>query len=397
MRRKVSILLAISLFLFVSCQKKDNNTETITETTITTSTTSTESSFVTQTTETVPVETTTASISETSAETTGFEDKPEIIIEEKEIETQVPAASETESSVEGPIISEYFVMPDTDVRPVAVMIDNEGYNSYPQGGIEKAQIVYEMVAEYGETRLMPVFFGLGTGNIGPVRSIRHYLIQFAMEYDPVLVHIGFSPQAQSMIDRYSLASVNGLYGEHAIFFDITKDANNWQDSYTKLEYIKSHLNNIDFRKSANKEFPFEYTDEEAGGDDAENIYLGYSSGYDVRYEYDEATGLYARIRKGAYHLERYTGNILAAKNIIIQVVNTYPIPNDTCGRMSMDNVGSGTGYFVTEGKYREITWEKTGEFDQTSYRFTDTAEKIKLKKGQTWIMIMPEYSEIIIE
>ena len=61
-------------------------------------------------------------------------------------------------------------------RPIAVMIDNHN-QAWPQVGLQKAYMVYEAIAEGGETRLMALFKGIDVEQIGPVRSARHYFFR----------------------------------------------------------------------------------------------------------------------------------------------------------------------------------------------------------------------------
>ena len=56
-------------------------------------------------------------------------------------------------------------------RPLAVMVENE-YNARPQSGLDRAGIVYEILAE-GGTRLA-LYLGEDLEEIGPVRSARPY-------------------------------------------------------------------------------------------------------------------------------------------------------------------------------------------------------------------------------
>ncbi|WP_243467285.1 DUF3048 N-terminal domain-containing protein [Acetivibrio straminisolvens] len=72
------------------------------------------------------------------------------------------------------------------------MIDNQGTICLPQGGLSQAQVIYEVIVEGGITRFMPVFWGQKTELIGPVRSARHYFLDYAMEHDAIYVHIGWS-------------------------------------------------------------------------------------------------------------------------------------------------------------------------------------------------------------
>jgi hypothetical protein len=379
--KKIIVMAVVALVLMsVSCKKN----EPMIEEPVTEQTTAVSS----VTTETTLEETTQIVESSTTA-------RPEIVVETEET-TQTQKATET--TVGDPVLSDFFIYPGNDSRPIAIMIDNEGYKSYPQGGIQKAQIVYELIAEWGETRLVPVFYDIDEGKVGPVRSIRHYFIQFVMEYDPVIVHIGYSPQAQSMLSKNNIASVNGLFGQpYPVFFDITKEKNNWQDTYTDFISLNKLIPLKKFRIEPSKSFPFEYSDIQLDGETAEKIFVEYSKGYNIGFEYDKKTGLYARKRKGEYHIERYSGEILAARNIIIQRVVTYPIKNDTSGRMTMDNVGKGEGLYITGGKSEEIKWEKTSDFAQTSYTYSNNGEKITLNEGQTWIIVTATDSKVIIE
>ena len=113
--------------------------------------------------------------------------------------TPEPAATEPSPTTEGA-----FILPQEGIRPIAVMIDNEGTRSLPQGGLDKAQIVYEVIVEGGLTRLMPVFWGTNPEMIGPVRSARDYFLDYIMEYDAIYVHVGGSPQAGMDIKKLKI-------------------------------------------------------------------------------------------------------------------------------------------------------------------------------------------------
>ena len=69
-------------------------------------------------------------------------------------------------------------------RPIAVMIDNHS-GAWPQAGLNQAYMVYEIIVEGGETRLMALFKDVDLEKIGPVRSARHYFIEYAMENDAI--------------------------------------------------------------------------------------------------------------------------------------------------------------------------------------------------------------------
>ena len=106
-------------------------------------------------------------------------------------------------------------------RPIAVMIDNHK-GAMPQAGLNDAYLVYEIIVEGGESRLMALFKGANLDKIGPVRSSRHYFLDYALENDAIYVHFGWSPQAQSDITKLGVNNINGI-SESSTSFWRTKD------------------------------------------------------------------------------------------------------------------------------------------------------------------------------
>ena len=108
-------------------------------------------------------------------------------------------------------------------RPIAVMIDNHN-QAWPQAGLNKAYLVYEAVVEGGETRLMALFKGVTVDKIGPVRSSRHYFLDYAMENDAIYAHYGWSPQAESDIKQYNINNLNGITESEKTFWRVKDKA-----------------------------------------------------------------------------------------------------------------------------------------------------------------------------
>jgi len=300
---------------------------------------------------------------------------------------------------ETPADDEYSIV-FKGIRPVAVMIDNQGSRVLPQGGLDKAQIVYEVIVEGGLTRLMPVFWGTEPEMIGPVRSARHYFLDFCMEYDAIYVHYGGSPQAGRDIKKLNVNEIDGLYLGTDVFWDLTKDPGNWQDSYTSMEKLKKYAEKKKFKDTTDAGFPLTYNETSsdivpADGADAVNITLKYPS-MTSSYVYDSITGTYKRFRYGKEHMERVSGKQLEAKNIIVMFVRNWNIKGDTAGRQDMDTTGSGTGYFITGGKAARLKWSKESRSSQTKYTY-ENGDPIVLNRGQTWIQVMPVNAGVTIE
>jgi hypothetical protein len=330
------------------------------------------------------------------------EDQPVVVeaILPQAVVTNLPQPEEPEKVEEpvGPPKDDYS-LPFAGMRPMAVMIDNQGSRVLPQGGLDKAQIVYEVIVEGGLTRLMPVFWGTEPEMIGPVRSARHYFLDFSMEYDAIYVHYGGSPQAGDDIKKLKQQEIDGMYLGLDVFWDLTKDLGNWQDSYTSMEKLEKHAEKKKYHDTANVNFPFTYndtgTDIVPAGDNAATITLKYPS-MTSKYEYDSTTGMYKRFRYGKEHMERVTGKQLEAKNIIVLYVPNWDIKGDYAGRQDMDTTGSGNGYYVSCGKVVKLKWSKESRRAQTKYTY-ENGDPLVLNRGQTWIQVMPVKAKVTIE
>ncbi len=293
-----------------------------------------------------------------------------------------------------------FILPVKCVRPYAVMIDNQGTRVLPQGGIYKAQIVYEIMVEGGITRLMPVFWGTLPELVGPVRSSRHYFLDYVLEHDAIYVHFGYSPQAMTDISKLKINNINGVANGGEVFWDLTKDRNNWQDSYTSNSNIANYVQKVKYRTDTQNEFPFNYNEESKNllnGFEAKDIFIKYSQGYSCKFIYDEKEGNYKRFRDGIPHMERITNEQLTGKNIIIQYARNYTLKGDTEGRQEVETVkNDGNGLFITNGKAINIKWSKKSRSSQTEYLDGD-GKKINLNPGLTWIEIVPIENKVNVK
>jgi hypothetical protein len=308
------------------------------------------------------------------------------------------AIPDTVTAEPSPTTEGAFLLPQDGIRPIAVMIDNEGTRSLPQGGLDKAQIVYEVIVEGGLTRLMPVFWGTNPEMIGPVRSARDYFLDYTMEYDAIYVHVGGSPQAGRDINKLKINEIDGMHVGSDVIWDLTKERGNWQDSYTSMKVLTDYIGKAKFRAATETKFPFEYNASDiipTAGGSASSITLKYPS-MTTKYEYDNTSGTYKRFRYGKAHMERASGKQLEAENIIIQFVPNYDIKGDKAGRQEMNTLGSGKGYFITGGKSIKLKWSKETRSSQTKYT-DEVGNPIKLNRGQTWIQIMPMTGKVTIE
>ena len=71
-------------------------------------------------------------------------------------------------------------------------------------------------------------------------------------------------------------------------------------------------------------------------------------------------------------------------------VNNYNLPDtETKGRQELENIGTGTGYYLTEGKCIEITWSKASDKAKTYFKDLEGNE-ITLNDGITYVQLVPK-------
>lgn len=283
---------------------------------------------------------------------------------------------------------------NSKTRPYAVMINNN-HAAWPQCGIQDAYLVYEIVAEGGITRMMALYKDKETAKIGSIRSARHYFIDYAEENDAIFVHWGGSPQAYSRI--YSgINSIDGIALENTVFFrDKTLKRDYEHTGFTSMEKVKEYAKSKGFTRDTNKDLLLKYSVDEIdvekldGATSADKVQIKYSNYHTTSYEYDEENKVYKRSMSGKANVDLVTGEQYTAKNIIVYDVSNYTINDgENKGRQDIKNIGSGKGYYITDGQAVPITWEKTAHNSQTVYKYQDGKE-ITVNDGNTFIQIYP--------
>lgn len=316
-------------------------------------------------------------------------------------------------------------------RPIAVMINNHNNARPYHSGLQNAQVVYEIIVEGGITRMMAVFKDQDISRIGPVRSSRHYYLDYAMENDAIYVHWGWSPQAESDISSYSINNLNGLYDpgfardqdlvgridlEHTAITSTagineaiakkgyrTEYEGKVEDSLP-FKYSVKEINlkpeekkiKKDSKKSSKKKDTQTDTEPQEPQSDAivaNNISIPYSYYMTASYTYVPEKKYYLRSANGEAHTDYVTKEQYHFKNIIVLKMRNFTF--DDYGRQDIDDVGSGTGYFITNGYARPITWEKSSRGAKTIYKYAN-GEEVVLNDGNTFVQIQPIDEETTI-
>ena len=284
-------------------------------------------------------------------------------------------------------------------RPIAVMIDNHD-DAWPQAGLQRAYMVYEIIVEGGETRLMALFKGADdVEKIGPVRSARHYFIDYAMENDAIYTHFGESPQASSDIKKYSIAEIDGISEDGTTFWRV-KDKAAPHNAVTSMKNLIQSAKNKNYRMTSSEDSVLNYVTDEVNledGQGAVSVTIPHSQLQTVKYEYDEQNKVYERYARGKEQVDWDTDEPITVKNIIITFCDNYTLSDtENKGRQGLKNIGTFDGYYITNGKAIKIKCIKNARDEQTVYQDLNGKE-IDVNDGNTFVHICPTDADVEIE
>lgn len=282
----------------------------------------------------------------------------------------------------------------SNTRPIAVMIDNN-INAMPQAGLLEADLIYELIVEGGETRMMIVLQDKELDRVGPIRSSRHNFLDYALENDAIYVHYGWSPQAKSDISNLNVNNINGIYESATSFWrDSSKYAPH--NAVTSTENIKKIASREGYRITTKTTPVLNYVVDEVNledGQSADTITIPYSDHNTVKYTYDADKKEYTRYSRGEKQIDWNSDKTITTKNIIITFAKNTSI--DSYGRQNIENIGNLDGYYITNGKAIKIQCEKTSRTSQTVYKDLDGNE-INVNDGKTFIQICPLNAKVSI-
>ena len=310
-----------------------------------------------------------------------------------------------------------IVNEDSNERPIAVMIDNNiGIGKH--AGLQESYINYEIIVEGGLTRIMALYKDKDVSLIGPVRSSRHYFLDYALEHDAIYAHFGWSPYAENDIRSLGVNNINGLTDDapyyrdnsiaapHNVFtsterlrnFAKTKNYSSTSERWKVLKYSVDpiYLNPQEKEDSNSDEQSIDNTETITNPElkSASKVSIDYSVSQNRTYTYDSVNEYYLRSMNGSAHIDKTTNKQLNYKNIIIMQVNNKTLDKE--GRQDLDTVGTGSGYYVTNGYTLPIKWSKSGRDNKTIYTYNDGKE-IEINDGNTFIQIVPLNGNIVIE
>ncbi|CQR52390.1 DUF3048 domain-containing protein [Paenibacillus riograndensis] len=272
-------------------------------------------------------------------------------------------------------------------RPLAVMINNAPA-ARPQSGISEADILYEVLAEGGITRLIGIFQShTGVVKIGPIRSIRPYLIDIGESYGGVTVHAGGSPAAYAILQKEKKEDMDEI-GRAGAYFWRDKERKAPHNLYSNAAKLREGADKLGYAGTA--EVPgYLFTDKDdvpAEGEPAAEFNINFLlKSYTVSYKYSSERGTYLRGVNGKPHLDLNNGNPVEAANVIVMGADHKVL--DDVGRLQIDIELGGEAVLFQRGQAVKGRWSRKPE-DVIRFVKRDGKEAA-MYPGVTHILIVP--------
>jgi hypothetical protein len=299
---------------------------------------------------------------------------------------------------EGAAGSEFFGAP-----AVACKVDNVEA-ARPQFNLNKTDIVFVEMVEFGLTRLVAVWQSQPVDQAGPVRSVRPMDADITAPLAGIFCFSGgqlpfvnavkdtgqymASETTEQSDDKGSFSRLSSRSAPHNVLVDVAL----LQSQH--LDHLKAPQPMLPMVAFDTETESYEVASTEEGEET-----LSFTVKYPQAISGWKAEGSYfVRSQDGDSHLDEATGEILRATNVVVLKTKTDnsfrdpkygPIPRTVL-------IDSGIAWVFSNGKRVKGTWSKS---TQTSpIQLVDEAgAQIKLAVGNTWIELMAEPSKLSIE
>ena len=312
-----------------------------------------------------------------------------------------------------PVIEEKVDIMDinSNSRPYAVAVNNTPVAVKVQEGLNKAYLVYEIPTEGNTSRLLAFYKDIEEDLIiGTIRSARHNFVDYALESDAIFCCFGWSHYAEDDMKSGSIDYLQGLYG-YPYFRKNPEKLVSEHTAYTSMDKIKDAVNKKGFRTTSNDSVLLNYNVSDVDlsiateSKVANTITIPYGYAPNITaFKYNEETKMYTRYENGNKCIDHNTKEEVTTKNIIVQKVN-YKMCDDNY-YWDLDTIGTGEGYYITNGYAVPIKWSKSSRDDKTKYTYKTGVildgqdvggQEISVSDGRTYIEIQTTSQKLTIE
>lgn len=277
---------------------------------------------------------------------------------------------------------------------LAIKVDNAPLARRFQIGLDRADVVYEEIAEAGLTRFLAMYASQPAPKIGPVRSVRESDLELIRQYGRVL--FGFSGGNKGVLRSVKGAelidvSYDAVPAAYTLRKGERRDAYNFYTSTDRM-----YRSRAGGESARNVGFTFGALPPAAAATPAvTTVTVPFSDKSRTGFTYDAANKVWIRSFNGTPSTLADGGRMRAA-TVVLQYV---PIRQSRY----VDVQGSRTPYSVTVGggaaevfrEGRRIAGQWVRQTPSRGTRFVDAAGvDIPFKPGPVWVLLVPQGTRV---
>jgi hypothetical protein len=281
-------------------------------------------------------------------------------------------------------------------RPVHVRVGNDP-GARPQAGLGDADLVYEEVVEWWVTRFTAIYLSRAPEIVAPIRSARLINTQLTQQYDAALINSGGSDGVRWELSQLPIVNLDEYFWPEPYFY---RENQGWQ---TRLAVNIIGAHQLMEREEMEAEVPlrgFIFSDEPVGGNAAGTISIPYPKRTSqTEWRYDSDSGRYLRWVSGEPLFDFASNQQISAANVIVYYAVHLPteIVEDSNGATSIRIIVNGEGRLQVfrDGVVIEGLWRSDGA--ETPEFVFPNGELIPLKRGNSWVEVVPTDYEVLVE
>ena len=303
-----------------------------------------------------------------------------------------------------PLTGKYISQEEWLLRPrrvISFKIDNN-INARPQSGLEKADLIFEVLVEGGMTRFLAVFLDSTADYLGPVRSARPTDPTLIKPFSSTLVVSGAT---EGLIPSIRELGVNVLEEQNSPSMFRISSRNAPHNLYADTELVREVIDRkgyIFLQPGPTPIFEFGYNQNNwSMGED--KITIKYSDETTVIWKLDGT--IYNRFIIDSYaknddpeahnwiSQDGFTSEILTTETIV--VIQGVQYRDEATTLPSILTVGLGPVYVFHNGQMVDGTWRRS-DIDDPFELYDTYGEPIIIPPGKQWIHVLPLEGSIIL-
>ena len=274
---------------------------------------------------------------------------------------------------------------------VGVVVENHP-SARPQWGMSTPDVTFEYEVEGGISRMLWLYANPDElpAMVGPVRSMRHDIVELARGFDLVFVHCGGSSFARDRVASYNGAFVDfdEMKNSACFYRDTTRDTSIEHRLIMNGDAFRSAYEALGARNTTDAAHQnlFRFADVSTpfrpGAGACASVHFEYSGSYTYTFNYNAATGLYEADINGRPRLDDQDIQC-AYKNLVLLYVDMVDMGTDH-GHQDLMLEKGGSGIYASNGGYMPITWQKGGDTDMLKL-YDANGSELTLNAGKSYI------------